>query len=92
MRPPAQGTRPPAADAGRVALLTMLLVATSNRGKLREFRTLLPDIDLLTPDQIDLDLQVEETGSTFAANARLKARATHGMRWAAATGVSTRTP
>jgi len=53
----------------------MLLVATSNRGKLREFRTLLPDIDLLTPDQIDLDLQVEETGSTFAANARLKARA-----------------
>ena len=53
----------------------MLLVATSNRGKLRELRSLLPDIDVVSPDQIDLDLRVEETGSTYAANARLKARA-----------------
>ena len=60
----------------------MLLVATSNRGKLREFRSLLPDIDILAPDEIDLDLQVEESGSTFAANARLKARA-----FAAASGL-----
>ena len=53
----------------------MLLVATSNRGKLRELRSLLPGIDVRAPDQINLVLQVEETGSTFADNARLKARA-----------------
>ena len=52
-----------------------LLVATNNPGKMREFRTLLADFDLVSPAEIGLSLEVEETGETFAANAALKANA-----------------
>lgn len=53
-----------------------LLIATHNQGKLREYRQLLTDLDL---DVTDLDAvgithDVEETGTTFAENAILKAR------------------
>jgi XTP/dITP diphosphohydrolase len=52
-----------------------LLVATHNPGKVREYRELLADLPLeltyLDPEGITLD--VEETGQTFAENARLKA-------------------
>jgi len=52
-----------------------ILVATRNPGKLKEFQRLLAHLDM---DVIDLDLagiqeEVEETGSTFEENARLKA-------------------
>ena len=60
----------------------MLLLATSNPGKIFEFRALLAaspvlsGIRLLTPRDLPLPLpQVDETGATFAENARLKARA-----------------
>jgi XTP/dITP diphosphohydrolase len=50
-----------------------LLIASNNTGKLVEFRALLPDsIDLLTLADLGLD-SPEETGTTFAENARLKA-------------------
>lgn len=54
-----------------------LLVATHNPGKLREYRALLAGLplDLVTPADIGLDLDVEETGATFEANAVLKAQA-----------------
>ena len=52
-----------------------LLLASNNTGKLRELRALLPEIEVTTPGLIDLDLDVDETGTTFAANAELKARA-----------------
>lgn len=61
-----------------------LLVATTNPGKVRELRTLLPRLRLLTPQDAGVQLDVDETGSTFIANARLKARAYH-----AATGLRT---
>ena len=52
-----------------------LLIATGNRGKLEEFRALLPlEMDLLTLHDVGLD-SPPETGTTFAENARLKARA-----------------
>jgi XTP/dITP diphosphohydrolase len=57
--------------------LTKLLIASNNNHKVTEFRRLfghLP-IDLLTPNDIDLNLDVDETGDTFDANARLKAHA-----------------
>lgn len=54
-----------------------LLIATNNSGKLREFQSLLADfsLQLCIPSQIGLELQVEETGSTYRENAALKARA-----------------
>lgn len=59
-----------------------LLIATHNQGKLREFRQLLtgldpkvPDLEITDLDAIGITHDVEETGSTFAENAILKARA-----------------
>ena len=51
-----------------------LVVATKNPGKVRELQALLSDLplELLTADGM---AEVEETGSTFAENAELKARA-----------------
>ena len=52
-----------------------LLIATNNKGKLAEFQDLLTgmDIELVTPSQIQLDLDVEEDGTTYAENATKKA-------------------
>ncbi len=52
-----------------------LLIATSNPGKLREFGALIPDLALIAPRDLGLDLEVEENGRSFAENAALKARA-----------------
>lgn len=54
-----------------------LLYATSNPGKVLEMRGLMDEagIDLLTPDDLDLALDVPETGRTLEENARLKAEA-----------------
>ena len=52
-----------------------LLVATNNAGKLREFRALLPHLDLVAPADVGLDLEVREDGHSFAENALIKARA-----------------
>ena len=53
-----------------------LLVATGNKGKLNELNVLLAGmpIDLLSLSDIVSFDEIEETGSTFAANAELKAR------------------
>lgn len=52
-----------------------LLIATTNPHKITEFREILGDLPyrLVSPIDIGLDLEVEETGATFAENARLKA-------------------
>lgn len=52
-----------------------LLVATHNQGKIREYRDLLSNLPLAVTwlDQQGVTMEVEETGSTFAANACLKA-------------------
>jgi XTP/dITP diphosphohydrolase len=54
-----------------------LLVATNNPGKVREYQALLKGLPLtLTyPAREGIDIEVEETGSTFAQNAHLKATA-----------------
>jgi len=54
-----------------------LLIATHNPGKAREYRALLAGLplELVWPDELGLDLQVDEAGSTFEENARLKALA-----------------
>ena len=54
-----------------------LLVATNNPGKVREYEVLLKGLPLILtyPAQEGIDIKVEETGRTFAENARLKAAA-----------------
>ena len=53
-----------------------LLVATTNRDKVREIRSLLEGapVDLITLSEIAPVAEPEETGDTFEDNARLKAR------------------
>jgi XTP/dITP diphosphohydrolase len=53
-----------------------LLVATTNLHKLEEYRAIFSDLPyrLLSLRDIWLDMDVEETGTTFAENAELKAR------------------
>lgn len=68
----------------RFELMTMkLLVATRNSGKVREFSRMLEGMpfEVVGLDDLGIDLEVEETGSTFEENAVLKARA-----YAAASG------
>ncbi|MDM7953089.1 MAG: RdgB/HAM1 family non-canonical purine NTP pyrophosphatase [Cyanobium sp. CZS 25K] len=53
---------------------TVLVIASGNAGKIREFAHLLASLPLEVRPQPE-GLAVEETGTTFAANARLKAEA-----------------
>lgn len=52
-----------------------LLIATNNNGKVIELQDLLKDsgIEFITPSQINLELDVEEDGTTYAENASKKA-------------------
>ena len=57
------------------AALKSLVIATANPGKLREFQALLADLAVAPVAQGALGVTApEETGTTFAANALLKAR------------------
>ena len=52
-----------------------LLLATNNQGKLAELQSLLSglNIELLSPKDLDLDIQVQERGLNYLENAVLKA-------------------
>ncbi|MFA7637388.1 MAG: XTP/dITP diphosphatase [Monoglobales bacterium] len=54
-----------------------VLAATGNRGKLREFSQILSPLgfEVLSPKDIGLQIDPEETGETFAENAKIKAEA-----------------
>ncbi len=66
--------------------MTKLLIATNNQGKLLEIQALLNDlnVEILTPAQIGLNLEVDETGQTYTENATLK-----GITFAQASGLLT---
>ena len=53
----------------------ILVIATNNRGKLREFEALLAGsgFELRTPGDLGFAFEVAETGGSFAENAKLKA-------------------
>ncbi len=60
-----------------VAAPRRLLVATRSRHKLRELRDLLSlgaGVELVSPDDLGIPDEPEETGETFETNARIKAR------------------
>jgi XTP/dITP diphosphohydrolase len=54
-----------------------LLIATSNAHKIAEFRELLEGSgwDVVSPADVGVDLEVDESGSSYEENARIKARA-----------------
>ncbi len=54
-----------------------LLLATSNPGKVREFRRLLAHlpVEVVTPRDLGIEVHVVEDGDTYSANAAKKARA-----------------
>jgi len=57
--------------------MTKLLLATTNRGKIGEYRRLLSGLpfELVTPDEIGIDIHVEESRPSYEENASIKARA-----------------
>jgi len=58
--------------------MPIILVATTNPGKLREYEQMLanvPGVRVASPNDIEIWCEVAETGSTMAENALLKARA-----------------
>lgn len=68
------------ASHGEASRWPRLLLATTNPHKIQEFRAILADLPyaLVSPGEIGLALDVEETGTTFAENAALKAKAFAG--------------
>jgi XTP/dITP diphosphohydrolase len=54
---------------------SVIVIATRNNGKLREFRSLLLPLknEILSLRDLSIDEEFEESGKTFAENARLKA-------------------
>jgi XTP/dITP diphosphohydrolase len=55
--------------------MSRLLIATGNAGKLREYRALLGDLgwELVSPQDMELSLEVSESGGDYAENAKIKA-------------------
>jgi XTP/dITP diphosphohydrolase len=75
---------PSATTAVKGERMRKLLIATNNQGKVREYAEMLAglSVKLTWPRQEGLCLEVEETGETYEANARIKA-----LAYARATGL-----
>ena len=54
-----------------------LLIATGNKGKVKEIQALLDglEVELVTPKELGLDMEIVENGTTYEENAGKKARA-----------------
>lgn len=54
-----------------------IIIASNNKNKIREFKKIFEhtDFKLYTPSELNINLDVEETGKTFEENALIKARA-----------------
>ena len=57
--------------------MAMLILATNNKNKLREIREMLADteIQVLSQREAGIEAEADETGTTFAENAAIKANA-----------------
>ena len=51
-----------------------IIVATNNQGKVKEIKQILAPHNVMSQSEAGINLEVEETGETFADNAFLKAR------------------
>ncbi len=55
-----------------------ILIATNNQGKIKEYKQIyaeLSNLEFVTPNQMGIQIEVEETGHTYKENAILKALA-----------------
>ena len=54
-----------------------IIIATSNEGKMKEFRRLLAhkDVEILSMHEAGIDIDIDENGTTFEENAAIKAKA-----------------
>lgn len=59
-----------------------LIIASNNKGKIREYKQLLEPLgyEVLSQSEAGVTLEAEETGSTFAENAAIKARAIYELK------------
>ncbi|HAG91654.1 MAG TPA: non-canonical purine NTP pyrophosphatase, partial [Bdellovibrionales bacterium] len=57
-----------------------LWVATTNKGKLSEFKNILMNVaELHSPSELSAYTAPKETGTTFVENARIKAKSLHAV-------------
>lgn len=54
-------------------MFTKILAATSNPGKVREIKEILSDFEIISLKDAGIDIDVEESGTTFRENAYIKA-------------------
>ena len=56
--------------------MTKIIIATSNEGKLKEFRSLLAhkDVDIISMKEAGINIDIDENGTTFEENAAIKAK------------------
>ena len=52
-----------------------IIAATKNKNKLREFGEILKGFEIISQEEAGIDIDVEETGTTFEENSFLKAKA-----------------
>lgn len=52
-----------------------IVVASGNKAKLEEIKTILSDFEIIGYKEVGLDFEIEENGSTFYENALIKAKA-----------------
>ena len=52
-----------------------ILIGSNNAHKLKEIQEILDAFEFVTPASLGLDLDIDESGMTFAENAEIKARA-----------------
>ena len=58
-----------------------LIIASNNKGKIREYKQLLEPLgySVVSQSEVGINIEVEETGTTFAENSALKARAIYDI-------------
>lgn len=56
-----------------------IVLASGNKGKIAEFNAMLAPVSVISPKDLGLDFDVEETGETFFDNALIKARALYEL-------------
>ena len=58
-----------------------IILASNNKNKLRELKNILQPFgfDVISQSEAGIDIEVEETGTTFAENAYLKAKAIYDI-------------
>ena len=59
-----------------------IIIASTNQGKIREFKSILEPLgyNVLSKEDVGITEDVEETGTTFAENARIKAKAIYNLK------------